>query len=595
MMRHPSILGLVLTMCLCCTERTAPVSHGDTPGRVVISRVVMGKRVRTSRIASGYVKVTAPSMSSHMTYALTVTDTGFSAEIRMPDEGDTFYVEVGFRDSDGSLLGWDRDTIVYGADQTTATATFAIEAAARALATLSVTPDTTAFLAENGTVELAMTIDTTDAYGEIVSFLWDTTGDSTWDVIEPAEGRVGARRTVGPLPAGAGMLLCGFKDSEGDSALMSVNVYVSTPPNDPVLIMPLDGRRGAWVDYENGTGSVELRFTTSDPDTTVDSLTVRVLAGPDRAGLAPVTAVTESTAVIEGLTTSGTCHWEIAVTDRAGQQKSLTGSFQTFPPAPEGMVGIPAKGMVATKHKPSDYSTTLGTIEMSYDVWMDTIEVTQADYARLMNVKPYSDSLNLRPARFPGETRPVENVSYYAAILYCNRRSLSEGLDTLYMFDAAAYFGPEVGTLRGLTLLEDSTVPKPGYRLPLDTEWEFAYRSGESAKYYWGEDDPNTITAMRYAWFVENVGDTTGVGSGPQRGGQKLPNTWGLYDMAGNLREWCYVGITVGMLDEHNFVTRGGGWCDALEELSATGWEDNTNLFTRGDKMGFRCVRIIKE
>lgn len=135
---------------------------------------------------------------------------------------------------------------------------------------------------------------------------------------------------------------------------------------------------------------------------------------------------------------------------------------------------------------------------------IDAYEVTQASYESLMG---------RNPSKSQGPDKPVERVSYYAAVKYCNMRSHKEGLKECY--------DPE-------TLTCDFSAN--GYRLPTEAEWEYACRAGTKSPYSFGSDPAKL---REHAWFKDNSNaDTHPVG-------QKKPNAWGLYDMHGNVAEWC--------------------------------------------------------
>jgi formylglycine-generating enzyme required for sulfatase activity len=151
------------------------------------------------------------------------------------------------------------------------------------------------------------------------------------------------------------------------------------------------------------------------------------------------------------------------------------------------------------------------------DFHVDAMPVTQRAYAELMGVNPSS---------WKGDDVPVVDVSWYDAILYCNARSRREGLDPVYRFDGIE--GPAGEGCRGLTgLFVD--FGKNGYRLPTEAEWEYACRAGTDTRFFWGDDMDGS-----FAWSEINTEPR------PRPVGLKRPNAWGLYDMAGNVQEWCH-------------------------------------------------------
>ena len=139
---------------------------------------------------------------------------------------------------------------------------------------------------------------------------------------------------------------------------------------------------------------------------------------------------------------------------------------------------------------------------------MDRTEVTQEQFQKLRVPDP---------SHFKGPQRPVERVTWIEAVKFCNERSTAEGLAPCYRFDEAA----------GRWLCDFDA---DGYRLPTEAEWEYACRAGTSGlrSFDAGEQD-----LSRYAWFADNAAKST------HPVAQKAANPWGLFDLYGNVAEWC--------------------------------------------------------
>lgn len=166
------------------------------------------------------------------------------------------------------------------------------------------------------------------------------------------------------------------------------------------------------------------------------------------------------------------------------------------------------------------------------------------------------------PSVFVGDEKPVENVSWYDAVNFCNLLSQKAGLQECYWF--------------GLNEIEVSYNSKSnGYRLPFEAEWEYACRAGSSKALYGKIDE--------IAWFKENAERKT------HAVGTKEPNQWGLYDMLGNVWEWCW-----DVYDEKVYGTyrifRGGGWNDVERGCLASNRRRSHPTF-QIDDLGFRIAQ----
>ena len=199
-----------------------------------------------------------------------------------------------------------------------------------------------------------------------------------------------------------------------------------------------------------------------------------------------------------------------------------------------------------------------------------TTEVTQEVYEFVMNSLPKQSKED--------EKRAVSNVSWYRAALFCNAYSKLVGLDTAYIYKS----------IIGDSTLVDLTISYSvaSIRLPTENEWEIAAHGGTTTTYYWDTD-----VASKYAYYGQTAG--------PDEVAQKLPNAFGLYDMAGNVAEWVndwydtypknksdnYTGPKTGTYR----VVRGGGWSDKVTALDP---KEREKLDPAHSKvtLGFRLV-----
>lgn len=237
------------------------------------------------------------------------------------------------------------------------------------------------------------------------------------------------------------------------------------------------------------------------------------------------------------------------------------------------------------------------------DFYLGKYEVTQ---------KEWSEIMGSNPSKFKGDALPVEMVSWYDSVEYCNRRSIHEGLKPYYNIDKNRKDpnnrpDPKFGDLDSVKWTVTTNPDANGYRLPTEAEWEYAAGGGQLSKSYSysGSDDAGEV-----AWYWRNSGDKelSGFWFWPvvqqnhdqtKAVGGKKPNELGLYDMSGNVREWCwdwYADLPTNVTDPIGpqigsaRVWKGGGWMGTAFSTESA-FRGNLAANGAGPDQGFRVSR----
>ena len=183
-------------------------------------------------------------------------------------------------------------------------------------------------------------------------------------------------------------------------------------------------------------------------------------------------------------------------------------------------------------------------------------EVTQREYE---NVIGYN------PSYFKGPNLPVENVNWFDAIEYCNALSRRERLTLAYTITGS-------GSNRVVTWNKNAN----GYRLPTEEEWVYACRANTTTPYNTG-NSINRNMANYFSRRTVNVGSYT-------------PNNWGLYDMHGNVYEWCWNSSFNSNSENETRIIRGGSWLNTAKRLRSS-FRDFFSPYQRTMFIGFRVVQ----
>jgi formylglycine-generating enzyme required for sulfatase activity len=199
--------------------------------------------------------------------------------------------------------------------------------------------------------------------------------------------------------------------------------------------------------------------------------------------------------------------------------------------------------------------------------------------------KAYQQVMGTKPSKFKGDDLPVERVSWFDALWFCNELSMKEGLSPVYRI------GSTVEIIAGSN----------GYRLPTEAEWEYACRAGTTTPFSTG----NNITTNQANYNGNSPYNTNAKGENRKKTtpvARFFGNAWGLYDMHGNVAEWCWDRSgnypsgeqmdPMGASSGNNRVIRGGSWFDGGQSVRSA-YRQGMSPNGKNDVTGFRVARSL--
>ena len=384
-------------------------------------------------------------------------------------------------------------------------------------------------------------------------------------------------------------------DSDGreEAAQITIDNFDFTPPakvkgvtatySSELKVIILNWKKPVDSDFDH----VEIVYTTNDGK--VDSVKSDVIAE---------SSVNKTFSDIDG--TKAYYTYYIASVDKLGNKsnevKYNVSVNKTVSNVPEGFVEIPSASIAGTESwTPSSSVFVSGRKLEIASFYMSAHPVTRGEYKTLMGKDPsYASAYDKDGNKLTGDdavkNNPVNYISWYDALVYCNTRSINEGLTPCYEIDGKTDpkdWGSVPTNNNSTWNAATCDFTADGYRLPTEAEWEWAARGGENYTYA-GSDDIDEV-----AWYYENTNNT-----GTRDVKTKKANAYGLYDMSGNVWEWCwdwYGSISrktpgTGPASGSDRCLRGGSWI-YYADYAQVAFRSRCSPIDRYGYYGFRLVR----
>jgi uncharacterized repeat protein (TIGR02543 family) len=260
--------------------------------------------------------------------------------------------------------------------------------------------------------------------------------------------------------------------------------------------------------------------------------------------------------------------------------------FMVYVPGGSFQMGNPDSSVGSSDERPVHTVTLTG-------FYMGRHEVTQGQWQAVMGSLPSSLSTGTNYGR--GDAYPVYYVSWYDALVFCNKLSMAEGLTPAYRISNStdpSVWGTVPTSSNSTWNAAEVVSGATGYRLPTEAQWEYAAKGGNGSPGNYTYSGSNT--AADVAWYDYNGG------SGSKEVGTKAANGLGIYDMSGNVWEWCWDWCgrysssaqtdPQGASSGSDRVERGGYWGSSAEFVRSAGWGDDDPYY-RYYGIGFRLVR----